>query len=340
MSIAVIRTGNRSTPVVGSRHVKDILVTIDKSMPRFDELGMIKALGLRHSWGVFGADDNLGTINKITSEARLRGLGAVQTGDSIGLSLPLSEPDPPMYNRPRFEHVIFTSGRNSHDDLLNNFHPQSSTQWDALNHVRCREFGFYTGLTDAPEPGGQRLGIDHWARTGIVSRGVLLDLPKHFASTGHDYHPFSGETVTSDVLSEVAKAQGIELQAGDILCVHFGWTAAYFDEGSASRPKSKGRSTFAGLEGSEDMARYLWDSNVAAIVCDNPAIEVSPGDPTVGSLHRRLLPLLGMALGELFDFRELAPACARRGRWDFLFMAAPLYIPGGVGSPGNALALI
>jgi hypothetical protein len=88
------------------------------------------------------------------------------------------------------------------------------------------------------------------------------------------------------------------------------------------------------------MSRYLWDTRVAAIVADNPAIEVSPGDPKVGSLHRRLIPLLGFALGELFVLDELRDALAAAGRWEFLFVGVPLYLPRGVGSPGNALALI
>jgi hypothetical protein len=60
----------------------------------------------------------------------------------------------------------------------------------------------------------------------------------------------------------------------------------------------------------------------------------------VGSLHRRLIPGLGFAVGELFDFRELGRACQARGRWDFLFVSVPLNIPGGVGSPGNAVAVL
>jgi hypothetical protein len=65
-----------------------------------------------------------------------------------------------------------------------------------------------------------------------------------------------------------------------------------------------------------------------------------PGDPAVGSLHRRLIPLLGFALGEMFDFETLAERCRARGEWTFLFSAAPLKVPGGVGSPGNALAIL
>ncbi|MEO5902224.1 MAG: cyclase family protein, partial [Ilumatobacteraceae bacterium] len=77
----------------------------------------------------------------------------------------------------------------------------------------------------------------------------------------------------------------------------------------------------------------------AAVCCDNPAVEVVPGDPAVGSLHRRLLPTLGTTLGEMFDLDRLATACRADGRWTFFFVAAPLHLPGGLGSPGNAVAI-
>ena len=83
----------------------------------------------------------------------------------------------------------------------------------------------------------------------------------------------------------------------------------------------------------------MWNSHPAALVADNPAVEMVPGDPKVGSLHRRMIPTLGMALGEFFDFDRLASACRADGRWTFFFVAQPLHLPRGIGSPGNAVAI-
>ena len=49
---------------------------------------------------------------------------------------------------------------------------------------------------------------------------------------------------------------------------------------------------------------------------------------------------LGTALGEMFDFEGLRSACLAQSRWTFFFVAAPIKIPGGLGSPGNALAIL
>ena len=95
-----------------------------------------------------------------------------------------------------------------------------------------------------------------------------------------------------------------------------------------------------GLAGDEGMARYLWDGGFSAVAVDNPGVEVSPGDPWFGTLHRRLIPGLGFAIGELFTFEALAAACDAAGRHDFLFVSVPLNMPGGVGSPANAIGIL
>jgi len=97
-----------------------------------------------------------------------------------------------------------------------------------------------------------------------------------------------------------------------------------------------GNSAPGSTNGFGSNARFNRPSAVAA---DNPTLEVAPGDPQVGSLHRRLIPLLGFVVGELLDFERLAPRCGSERRWDFMFVAMPLNLPGGVGSPANAMAI-
>jgi hypothetical protein len=56
-------------------------------------------------------------------------------------------------------------------------------------------------------------------------------------------------------------------------------------------------------------------------------------------LHFRALPLLGLVFGELFDLEALAEDCARDGVYECFFVGKPLMLPGGVGSPANAVAI-
>ena len=308
-------------------------------VPIFDELPLLEPLGLRHAWNAFGPGDDLGTVNHLTPERVVAAAGLVRTGQVFDLSWPLELPDPPLYGREPLRHEIYVQTRNDRDERLDSFFPQGSSQWDGLRHVRCREFGFYGGLTDEFEPGPGRLGIEHWADHGMVGRGVLLDVAHLFAEQGDPLDPHAARSITWEDLQATAEAQRVDLRPGDILCIRLGWAEAYEELDAPGRARVAEEMSFPGLSAAESMARFLWDHQVAALACDNPAVEVSPGDPAVGSLHRRLIPCLGMALGELFRFGGLAAACRADGRWDFLTVAVPLKVSGAVGSPANTVAI-
>lgn len=303
-------------------------------IPAFADLPTHPELGLKHAWEVFGPQDDLGTLNHLTPSRVAAAATEVQTGERFGLSLGLQAIDPPLFGREPLKQSVFATSRNDWDERLDNVFPQAATQWDGLLHVRAREHGFYTGVTDDP-PAGGRLGVSAW--NGVLAgRGVLLDL-----GTQLGLDALAGHSVTAQQVHDCADAQGVTVAPGDFLCLRFGWTSAYRRLSSAERADyaTPGRTTFTGLEGSAEMSRVLWDWQVAALVCDNPAAEVAPGDPKVGSLHRRLLPMLGMPIGELFDFEALAESCRTDGRWTFLLVAAPHQLDGSVASPGNATAL-
>ena len=308
-------------------------------LPDFDSLPEIPELNLHHAWDVWGRDDVLGSMNNVTPERVAAAAALVRSGVRVSLDLPLNLPNPPLFGRQAYEHVVFPLSRNEMDDRLNNFHPQGSTQWDALNHVRCREHGYWGGRPQDPTDGPMGIGIDQFADHGIAGRGVLIDIASWFERTG-DFDPLDPKPVTVEDLEAVLDAQGVVLQAGDFLCLRTAWSRGYLSLTAAQRATYAEAPTFAGLAADENMARFLWNTHPAAVCADNPAVEVVPGDPAIGSLHRRLLPTLGMALGEMFDFEGLRTACQAENRWTFFFVAAPLKIPGGLGSPGNAMAIL
>lgn len=310
---------------------------IEDPLPSFDELPIDEQLGLATAWGVL--DPELGTLSKRRHEDLQNAAQCVVTGESIGLTLPLTEPNPPLFGRSPLQHTIFSVDRNVVDDRLDSFFPQASSQWDGLRHVRARERGFFGGVDEDFTPGPGRLGIERWADIGIAGRGVLLDIEATKADAEPSYDPHAGQPISHQDLIATAERQGVELRRGDILCIRTGWISTYRGLDQAGREAVAAQPRISGLSGSEEMARFLWDSGVCAVAADNPSLEVSPGDPKIGSLHRRLLPMLGFVVGELLDFEALAGACKQDGRWDFLFVAVPLNLPGGVGSPANAVAI-
>ncbi|MES2171669.1 MAG: cyclase family protein [Actinomycetota bacterium] len=305
--------------------------------PRYDELRLIDALGGRVSWGVFGSDDEVGALNFSTPERRVAAAAEVQRGVHFNLSLPLDEPEPAKtVNRSRYRHLVFSPERNVQDDVIDNFYPQGSSQLDGLRHVEAREFGFYNGISEHDAgPLGTRLGVDRWADHGIFSRGVLVDLAKHWEAQGIEIGFEGGPVAGPELVDEVLDAQGVQVQEGDTLLIRTGYMAAYYAISREERRELPRK--WAGLSALEPMAAWLWDHRVSLIGADNPAVEARPGDP--GYLHRRAIPMLGLGLGEMLVLDDLAADCARDGRYSFLFAAVPLNLPGGVGTPANAFAM-
>jgi kynurenine formamidase len=312
-------------------------VNLNEEVPSYDDLPRIQKLGMPHSWAFFGPGDQFGTLNFLTPEIVADAAHSVRTGEVVALSLPVSEPSPPLFGREPMRHTQFDIDRNTKDDVVDNYFPQGSTQWDGFYHVRAREFGYFGGVEAVTDPVDASLGIELWAERGIAGRGVLIDVEAFLTASGERGIPVDEEfSISAELLQQVVRAQGVRVRRGDILVIRTGWPAKY-----ASRPADADAVTaIPGLHAGEDMARLLWDWHVAAVVTDLPAVEPVPGDPSVGSLHRRLLPLLGIPLAELFALEKLSVACARAGRHDFFFTAAPLNLRGASGSPGNALAIL
>lgn len=305
--------------------------------PTYDELPQIEGLGVRHAWDVLPAP--WGTLSRLEPAHVVRAAGLVRRGEAIPLNLPIDAFDPPLFGRPAVGHEVYPHDRNTFEDTLDAFNPQASSQWDGLGHVRAREHGWFGGITDQ-ETATAELGIEHWAGTGIVGRGVLLDVAAHRERGGVPYDPFGNDPVTAEELTDVAADAGVELCRGDVLCLRFGWTAEYRRRRAAGEDMYSAVEAWAGLSAAESTARYLWDNGVAAVAADNPAIERGPGAREDGSLHRRLIPTLGFALAELLDLERLAAACAAQDRAEFLFVGVPLPVTGGVSSPANAIAIL
>ncbi len=57
-------------------------------------------------------------------------------------------------------------------------------------------------------------------------------------------------------------------------------------------------------------------------------------------LHQWFLAMFGLPIGECFKLDELAEYCAKVGRYSFLLTSVPMNVPGLIGSPPNALALM
>ncbi len=313
-----------------------------------------------NNWGAFGAEDEIGTLNYLTSAAILGGVRAVVSGERHPLNLPIDLPRSPTGERPMFKPTgqVFTRRsfrrnlKTPHGFVMNDdeiaLSTQGSSQWDALVHIGLEEEGvdgvFYNGFgAEVVDESGRasRLGIDKMARIGIVGRGVLLDLARMIAGGSDEPLPLDHRCTVEETLSCI-QHQGVELRPGDIMCLRTGWTERYLAADDEQR-RAMGLltdGTFQAAPGiTPDHAAFAHASKWAAVTADNPGIEELPTIRGDESAHVRMLRNLGMPFGELFHFASLSEAAASDSRWDFLFVAVPMWIPGGAGSPANAIAI-
>jgi kynurenine formamidase len=312
--------------------------------PSYHELEPVPGLPARTSWGLFGPDDRVGTLNLLTEERVRAAASLVRRGAVFPLSWDLEQPDPPMFGRKPIRHVttVFPNGTDDHYD---DFYPQGSSQWDALSHIGHPVLGFYGGrLAElVGDSTTNPLGIEWWARRGIAGRFVLVDVGRQRETEGRPLDLTRPTPIDVDELEATLAAQHVSLGAGDILLLRFGWIAWYeqLDAAGRQRVADLGHTPTPGLSQDEATAAWLWDHQVAAVAADNPGVEVYPADPEdlAHFLHYRLLTFLGMALGELFELEGLAADCAADGVYEGLFTAAPLNKRGGSGSTANAIAL-
>lgn len=325
------------------------VASVDR-FPRYDDLP-VAPLRARHAWGVFGGDDSIGRLNLLGPERVLEAVRLVRKGSVFPLDAAISGFDPPLdASRARARHRVLEgrghTGVEHLDDALDDYFPQVSSQWDSLAHVVAEPGRFYNDATLEEVLSGQRNTIDHWHRRGIVSRGVLLDVKRALERESRGAIDASHGSVSLSVadLETARRHARLEYSTGCIIVVHTGFVSWYVQQLPAVRRSLSESLQAPGLEHTEAMARYLWDSGAAAVVSDTFAVEVWPPDWSSASwdwgfLHRALIGRLGIPLGELWDLEALAEDCDADGTYEFLVASAPLHLSGGIGSPANALAV-
>jgi len=324
-------------------------------VPAYRDLPIRSDLPRRSSWGVFGEDDDVGAMNLLTSERLIAAAALVRRGVVFPLNWDLDSPSPPILGRKPLEHTVL-DGPSGPDDRYDVFFPQASSQWDGLSHVRHPVHGYYNGweqerVITRDDP---RLGIDAWARRGLAGRFVLVDVARHFEDQGRAIDPSRETPVTVDDLDAVLAAQDVSMTPGTFLLLRFGWMAWYRQVDEATRLRLGRGGDFStvdhdlegffpapGISREERTAAWLWDHGVVAAISDSPAVESMPmsRDSEENFLHYRVVSLLGIGLGEMWDLDALAADCAEDGVYEGLLTSAPLNKSGGTGSPANALAI-
>ncbi len=299
------------------------------------------------NWGRWGKEDQAGTLNLITPEKRVQAGALIKDGAAVSCSRLLTtevtaDTHPPHHPQPT--HFIIQSGEQfagvpSKPGVLQAcldyfgvpFHGPLITHLDAVGHVFW-DGKMYNGFPSSSVTSVQGATVESVdvAKDGVVSRGVLLDIPR---LRGVKW-PEPGEDIYAEELEAAEAAQGVKVEPGDVLLVRTGFLRRRNEEGPWNTFREN-RS--AGMHA--NCIPFLHDRGVAVLGRDGSDAR-SPEYKTVFSaIHQVGIVALGLWLLDYCNLEELAAACEERQRWEFMFTMGPLRIQYGTGSPVNPIAV-
>jgi kynurenine formamidase len=283
--------------------------------------------------GRWGADDEKGTINLITPEMRVRAAGLVRAGVTVSLSHDYIKERAADATSP-LGHELLGSPQAGYlsDRYTIAYHGYAHSHMDALCHNSLDGVmynGFPRTTVDTlADDGCTRLGITNW-KQGIATRGVLMDIAR---LRGVEYLE-PGTAIYAEDLEAWERQAGITVGPGDVVFVRAGRWARRADEG----PWATGREA-AGLHASA--VPWLHARDVVMLGSDyTNDVLPSQVEGVAQPVHLLTLVAMGLPLFDNLDLEALAEEAARQGVWEFMFVAAPLAVPGGTGAPLNPLAI-
>jgi kynurenine formamidase len=290
------------------------------------------------AWGRWGENDQRGALNYLEPSRVVEASRLVQEGTTVTLSLPMNtvaaadNPEPAVHYMTTIHDGAASAPGElqfAKDFVGADYHNDGHTHIDAFCHV-IYESSLYNGApaTVVTSDGAAADSIEVLA-TGLVGRGVLLDVP------GRRGVPWlePGQHVFRDDLEAAEREQGVTVAEGDVLLVRTGHTRRLAELGPWDTATAK-----AGLH--PTAVPFRAERGISALGGDgNSDTAPSSTEGIDFPIHVLALNAMGVHLLDYLQLEDLLAACERTGRWEFLFVAAPLRITGGTGSPLNPLAV-
>ena len=205
-----------------------------------------------------------------------------------------------------------------------------------MTHVDSLSHFFWEGKTYNGFPAhmvstsmGATFGSVEEAKTGMITRGVLVDVPM---VRNIDWVE-RGEGVMRDDILAAEERCGFKVEEGDILLVRTGNYRKRLEQGPVSGTEPKTACQVA-------CAPWFKERGIAMLGTDT-SNDVRPSHyATITSpLHTMCLVTLGLWLIDNANLEQLAEACQQRNRYEFMLTLAPLRLRNVTGSPVNPIAL-
>lgn len=280
-------------------------------------------------------DVDRGAFNLVTPETTAAAAALVRSGVTVPTALPWNTEAEIDNPRPALHHMTDLGDREAPEPSTNkdfigiDYHGKSASHLDALAHIayRGRLFGGADSRSVVDATGAHHGTV---ASLGpFVGRGVLVDMP--VVRDVPWLEP--GEGVDARDLRAAEETLGVSLGEADAVLLRTGHKRRRTELGPWD---SSGLS--AGLHVSA--MPLLAERGVSLIGSDGDSDQRPSPVPGVHSpIHVLALTALGIPLLDNLDLEALSAAAAEHGRYEFLFVVAPLVVPTGTGSPVNPIAI-
>jgi len=287
-----------------------------------DYLAWLRGL---HGAGRGAAASPLGTASLIDQAAHRRAVAAMGEGRPVSLSRPLvAGPSMRLDGRPAFAmERFFRDGPlawgTDHVEL--DCHGLDNTHLDGINHVGLD--GTWYGGFPVDDPTAP--SVAEFARTGIFTRGVHVDVP---ALRRTDWVDPDRPVAGADLEAALALA-GVGFEPGDALLLDMGR-----DRFEASGHRLDWGSTLSPGIGA-DGARWIADHGVSVVLWDFQD-SFHPDDPRT-AVHL-LNWAIGLVLVDNCDFARLRAVPDRRSATCAVVIAPPPFV-GATGANVNPIAV-
>ena len=316
-----------ASPLARGQNARPAIATEDDFRRAMKELS---------NWGRWGEMDELGAANLITPAKRKQALALPREGRSVSLSHDI--PQEKAADTPTFlDRAVVLAAPNVTLDryqYTGTYHGVVHSHLDALDcHIMVDGKGYNgVSLEEIKAAGGCPRGSINALKDGVVTRGILFDATRLPGKATPQGWLEPGTAIHREDLETLERLQRVKVSPGDVILLYTGrWKRR---AALGAWPNATG---FAGYH--IDVAYFLKERGVSFIGADGPN-DVSPsGLPQGVGLHQLALVAMGVSIFDNLDFERAVEEARRLNRYEFLFVAAPLRVEKGTGSPLNPLAI-
>jgi kynurenine formamidase len=294
-----------------------------------------------NNWGRWGADDQKGTLNHLSSEKTLQALSLVTEGVTVSCARPVSFNASADVSRPP-QHFMVSAGDTYRKGETGDrqvamdyfgmiFHGHTVTHIDSLAHF------FWDGETYNGRPssvvstaeGATEFDVMA-ASGGIVTKGVLVDAP---LLRGVDFIE-RGDGVGVADIDAAEREHGVKVEQGDVLLLRTG----QLGQREVTGPVDV---NVAGSSGpSPEILPFLHERGVAVMGSDTGNdVAPNPYERLSNPVHQVGIVGLGLWILDNAWLDDLAAECRKRDKWEFMISILPLKLPSVTGSPVNPVVI-